>query len=170
MERPECRTLGLILEIHQPVHRSRKPQHQMRIPRALAMSCLLLKVLKLFQNKQRSSVLSPSSPQDGPKTKPGTSGTHRGPRGNVPVACVPGTSIWGSAGVLEVAHFQPKKHSPERPEMASSTFDKPFCCKPAAWEGPGGHPNRRGAAGLKCGAYIRTSHLTRAVRRSSRLC
>jgi hypothetical protein len=26
--------------------------------------------------------------------------------------------------------------------------------------GLGGHSNRKGAQGLKCGAYIRTSHLT----------
>ena len=62
----------------------------------------------LYQNKRSNRVLSPSSPQDGPKTKPGTSGTHRGPRGNVPVAYVPGTSIWGSVGVLEVARFRAK--------------------------------------------------------------
>ena len=31
-------------------------------------------------------IWDPSSPKDGPKTKPGTSETHRGPRGNVPVA------------------------------------------------------------------------------------
>ena len=83
---------------------------------AHCLSSIPFHVLKLFQNKQRSSVLSPSSPQDGPKTKPGTSGTHRGPRGHVSVACVPGTSIWGSAVVLEVAQLQPKKNSPEMPE------------------------------------------------------
>ena len=33
-----------------------------------------------------------------------------------------------------------------------------------------GQGNTRGAPGLQCGAYIRTSHPTRAVRRSSRLC
>ena len=63
----------------------------------------------LSQNKQRSLIWDPSSPKDGPKTKPGTSETHRGPRGNVPVAYVPGTSIWGSVGVLEAAHFRAKK-------------------------------------------------------------
>ena len=124
----------------------------------------------LFQNKQRNLIWDPSSPQDGPKTKPGTSGTHRGPRGNVPVASVPGTSIWGSVGVLEAPHLQPRRNSPERPEIAPSTRDKPLRCKQASWEGLGGHPNRREATGLQCGAYIRTSHPTRAVRRSSSLC
>ena len=57
-------------------------------------------VLKLFQNKQANLIWDPSSPKDGLKTKPGTSETHRGPRGNVPVAYVPGISIWGSVGVL----------------------------------------------------------------------
>ena len=63
----------------------------------------------LFQNKQPNLTWDPSSPKDGPKTKPGTSETHRVPRGNVPVAYVPGTSIWGSVGVLEAAHFRAKK-------------------------------------------------------------
>ena len=101
-----------------------------------------LRVLKLCKNKQRNLIWDPSSPKDGPKTKPGTSETHRGPRGNVPVAYVPGTSIWGSVGVLEAAHLQPKKKSPARPEMAPSTRDKPLRCNPATWEGLGGHPYR----------------------------
>ena len=66
-------------------------------------------VLKLRKNKRYNLIWDPSSPKDGPKTKPGTSETHRGPRGNVPVAYVPGTSIWGSVGVLEAAHFRAKK-------------------------------------------------------------
>ena len=65
-------------------------------------------ILKLSQNKQANLIWDPSSPKDGPKTKPGTSETHRGPRGNVPVAYVPETSIWGSVGVLEVARFRAK--------------------------------------------------------------
>ena len=73
-------------------------------------------------------------------------------------------------GVLEAANLQPKKKSPARPEIAPSTRDKPLRCKQASWEGLGGHPNRREAIGLQCGAYIRTSHPTRAVRRSSSLC
>ena len=32
--------------------------------------------------------------------------------------------------------------------MAPSTRDKPLHCNPAAWEGLGGHPYRRGAPGL----------------------
>mgnify|MGYP001224964093 CR=1 FL=1 len=112
----------------------------------------------------------PSSPKDGPKTKPGTSETHRGPRDNVPVAYVPGTSIWGSVGVLEAAHLQPKKKSPAKPEIDPSTRDKALRCKPATWEGLGGLPYRRGAPGLQYGAHIRTTHPTRAVRRSSSLC
>ena len=126
--------------------------------------------LKLCKNKQANLIWDPSSPKDGPKTKPGTSETHRGPRGNVPVAYVPGISIWGSIGVLEAAHFRAKKKSPARPEMAPSTRDKPLRCNPAAWEGLGGHPYRRGAPGLRYGANIRTIHPTRAVRRSSSLC
>ena len=112
-------------------------------------------------------IWDPSSPKNGPKTKPGTSETHRGPRGNVPVAYVPGISIWGSIGVLEAAHFRAKKKSPARPEMAPSTRDKPLRCNPAAWEGLGGQPYRRGAPGLRYGANIRTIHPTRAVRRSN---
>ena len=130
----------------------------------------LFVILKLFQNKQRNLIRDLSSPQDGPKTKPGTSETHRRPRGNAPVAYVPRTSIWGSIGVLEAAHLQPKKKSPARPEMAPSTRDKPLRCNPAAWEGLGGHPYRRGAPGLRYGANIRTIHPTRAVCRSSSLC
>ena len=114
--------------------------------------------------------LGPQQPRGWPKTKPGTSGIHREPKGNVPVACMPGTSIWGSVGVLEAPHLQPRRNSPERPEIAPSTRDKPLRCKQASWEGLGGHPNRREATGLQCGAYIRTSHPTRAVRRSSSLC
>ena len=54
--------------------------------------------------------------------------------------------------------------------LRGSTRDKPLRCKQASWEGLGGHPNRMEATGLQCGAYIRTSHPTRAVRRSSSLC
>ena len=55
--------------------------------------------------------------------------------------------------------------------MAPSTRrDKPLRCNPAAWEGLGGHPYRRGAPGLRYGANIRTIHPTRAVRRSNSLC
>ena len=65
---------------------------------------------QLCKNKRCNLLIwDPSSPKDGPKTKPGTSETHRGPRGNVPVAYVPGTSIWGSVRVLEAAHFRAKK-------------------------------------------------------------
>ena len=63
-----------------------------------------------------------------------------------------------------------QKKSPARPEMAPSTRDKALRCKPATWEGLGGLPHRRGAPGLQYGAYIRTIHPTRAVRRSSSLC
>ena len=66
--------------------------------------------------------------------------------------------------------MQPKKKSPARPEMAPSTRDKPLRCNPAAWEGLGGHPYRRGAPGLRYGANIRTIHPKRAVRRSNSLC
>ena len=72
--------------------------------------------------------------------------------------------------MLEAAHLQPKKKSPARPEMAPSTRDKPLRCKLATWEGLGGLPYPRGALGLQYGAYIRTTHPTRAVRRSSSLC
>ena len=83
---------------------------------------------------------------------------------------VPEISIWGSIGVLEAAHVRAKKKSPARPEMPPSTRGKPLHCNPAAWEGLGGQPYRRGAPGLRYGANIRTIHPTRAVRRSNSLC
>ena len=99
------------------------------------------------------------------------------PRGNGPIAYVPGNSIWGSVGqgFWKQNIFSPriaKKKSPSRPEMemTPSTRDKALRCKPATWEGLGGLPYRRGAPRLQYGTHIRTIHPTRAVRHSSSLC
>jgi hypothetical protein len=56
----------------------------------------------LCQNKHASRVLSSSSPQDGPKTKPGDLEA-------ISLSHVPGTSLWGSEGVLGAVHLRAKK-------------------------------------------------------------
>ena len=85
-----------------------------------------LRLTGLSQNKQANLIWDPSSPKNGPKTKPGTSETHRGPRGNVPVAYVPGISIWGSIGVLEAAHFRPRRKAPRGQKWPPAPVISPF--------------------------------------------
>ena len=80
---------------------------------------------ELFQDKQATNLgpQQPRRPVGWPedlytdlitKTEPGTSGTQRRPKGNVPVAYVSGTAFWGSVGMMETADSRAMKLTQNR--------------------------------------------------------